>query len=103
MLTVTLIINRLFRKKSARRAAGATVRALKVSGFSRRQRQRRAETSAATACMSPNAYLDLGQRHKQSRVSCARVATRFSDSLKNTRLQEKDEVNVVSRPGREAK
>ena len=42
MLTVTLILNRLLRKKSARRAAGATVRVLKVSGFSLRQRQRRA-------------------------------------------------------------
>ena len=42
MLTVTLILNRLLRKKSARRAAGATVRVLKVSGFSRQQQQRRA-------------------------------------------------------------
>ena len=101
MLTVTLILKRFLCKKSSRRAAGATVRVLKVSGFSRRQRQRRAETSTDTACMSPNAHLDLGQRPDQSRVSCAWVATRCGDSLKNTRLQEKDEVGVVSRPGRE--
>ena len=75
----------------------------KFPGFSRRQQQRRTETSAATACMSSSAHLDLGQRHDQSRMSCARVATRCGDGLNNTRLQEKDEVGVVSRPGRDGK
>ena len=98
MLTVILILNRLLRKQSARRAAGATVRALKVVGFSRRQRQRRAETPAATTRMSPNAHRDLGQRPDLPRGVVRSGGNTLQQRHKKTRLQEKEVSGVVSRP-----